>query len=78
MKFDLEILIDQHTMACDRTFEGVPDSRDSHAHYWSEICPIMPNHFNMFKTQISGALLVASGQILKNARQISEFGRQIF
>ena len=26
VKFDLEIAIDQHTRACDRTFEGVPDS----------------------------------------------------
>ena len=36
-------------------------SRDSHAHFWSEICPIMPNHLrlNMLKTQILGALLVS-------------------
>ena len=26
VKFDLEIAIDQQTRACDRTFEGVPDS----------------------------------------------------
>ena len=26
VKFDLEIVIDQQTRACDRTFEGVPDS----------------------------------------------------
>ena len=64
VKFDLEIAIDQHTRACDRTFEGVPDSgcpRDSHDHFWSEIRPIMPNHLNMLKTQILSALLVASG-----------------
>ena len=66
MKFDLEIAIDQHTRACDRTFEGVPDSgcpRDSHAHFWSEICTNMPNHLKMLKTQILGALLVASGPL---------------
>ena len=29
---------------------------------WPEICPIMPNHLNiLLKTQILGALLVASG-----------------
>ena len=26
VKFDFEIAIDQQTKACDRTFEGVPDS----------------------------------------------------
>ena len=26
VKFDLEIAFDQQTKACDRTFEGVPDS----------------------------------------------------
>ena len=27
MKLDFEIAVDQQTRACDRTFEGVPDSR---------------------------------------------------
>ena len=48
VKFDLEIAIDQQTRACDRTFEGVPDShrcpRDSHAHF--------AGHFSEFGRQI--------------------------
>ena len=68
VKFDLEIAIDQQTRACDRNFEGfsVPDSgcpRDSHAHFWSKLCPIMPKHLNMLITKILGALLVAGGPL---------------
>ena len=29
--------------------------------FCSEVCPIMPNHLNILKTQILVALLVASG-----------------
>ena len=34
--------------------------RDSHAHIWSICGPILPNDFNMLKTMIWGALLVAT------------------
>ena len=70
MKFDLEIAFDQHTYACDQTFEVVPDSGcpwDSHTHFWSEICPIMPNHLSILKTQILGALLVVTVSGLLNS-----------
>ena len=43
VKFDFEKAVDQQIKACDRTFEGVPDSGcpwDSHAHF----CPNMPNY----------------------------------
>ena len=33
----------------------------SHAHIWSLVGPIIPNHLKMLKPQIVGALLVASG-----------------
>ena len=69
MKFDLDIAIDQQTRACDRTFEGVPG--DSHAHLWSKLCPIMPNHLNMLKTKILGALLLASQSSLKFVYEFS-------
>ena len=63
MKLDFEIAVDQQTRAHDKTFEGVPDSG----------CPpvpagqprpylviFLPNHLNMLKTVLWGALLVAT------------------
>ena len=69
MKFDLEIAIDQQTRAGDRTFKRLrtPGAhrwpRDSHAHFWSKLCPIMPNHLNILITKILGGLLVAGGPL---------------
>ena len=63
MKLDFEIAVDQQTKAHDRTLEGVPDSgcpRESHALIWSIFGSILPNHLNMLKTILWGALLVAS------------------
>ena len=64
VKLDFEIAVDQQTKAHDQTFEGVPDSgfpRDSHALIWSIFGSILPNHLNMLKTLLWGALLVATG-----------------
>ena len=66
MKFDLEIAIEQQTRACDRTFEGVPDSGCPPVPAGQPrpfLVPIMPKHFNMLITKILGALLVASGPL---------------
>ena len=63
VKLDFEIAVDQQTKAHDQTFEGVPDSgcpRDSHALIWPISGSILPNHLNMLKTVLWGALLVAS------------------
>ena len=63
MKLDFEIAVDHKTRARYRTFEGVPDSgcpRDSHAHICSMFGSFLPNHLNMFKTMLWGALLVAT------------------
>ena len=63
VKFNFEIAVVQQTRARDRTFEGVSDSgcrQDSHAHIWSIFDPILPNHLNMLKTMLWGALLVAT------------------
>ena len=65
MKFDLEQLTNilgpmtEHLRGF-RTPGAHRCPRDSHAHFWFEICPIMPNHLNMLKTQLLGALLEAS------------------
>ena len=69
VKLDFEIAVDQLTKAHDQTFEGVPDSgcpRDSHALIWSIFGSILQNHLKMLKT------------VLWGAREISEFGHQIF
>ena len=63
MKLDFEIAVDQQTKAHDQTFEGVPDSgcpRDSYALIWSIFGSILPNHFNILKTVLWGARLVAT------------------
>ena len=56
----VEIAVDQQTKAHNRTFEVVPDSGcpwDSHALIWSIFGSILPNHLNMLKTVLWGALL---------------------
>ena len=66
MKFDLEIAIDQQTKACDRTFEGVPDSGCPPVPAGqprSFLVQIMPNHLIMLITKILDALLVAGGPL---------------
>ena len=69
VKIDLEIAIDQQTKAVTELLRGsrTPGAhrcpRDSHAHFWSKLCPIMPKHLNMLITKILGALLVASGPL---------------
>ena len=63
VKLDFEIAVKQQIRARDRTFEEVPDSgcpRDSHAHSWSIFSPILPDHLNMLKTMLWGALLVTT------------------
>ena len=63
VKLDFEIAVVQQTRDRDRTFEGVPDfgcPQDSHAHIWSICGPILPNHLNLLKTMLWGALLVAT------------------
>ena len=68
MKLDFEIAVDQQTKAHDQTFEVVPDSgcpQDSNALIWSSIFgSILPNHLNMLKTMLWGALLVATSALL--------------
>ena len=74
-KLDFEIAVDQQTKAHDQTFEGVLDSgcplvpagqpRPHLVNFGS----ILPNHLNIPKTVLWGALL---------AGHFSEFGRQIF
>ena len=62
-----EIVIDQQTRPRHQTFERswtpIPHwcPRYSHAHIWSLFDKIVLNHLNVTETQISGALLVASG-----------------
>ena len=66
VKLYFEIAVDQQTRARDQTFEGVPDSgchwcpRDSYAHICSIFGPILPNHLNLLKNMIWGALIVAT------------------
>ena len=63
VKLDFKIAVGQKTGARDQTFEVVPDTGcppDSHAHIWSIFQPILPNHFNMLKNMLCGALLVAT------------------
>ena len=64
MKLDFEIAVDQKTKAHDQTFGGTPGAhrcpRDSHALIWSIFGSILPNHLNMLKTVLWGALLVAT------------------
>ena len=63
MKLDFEIAVDRQAKAHDQTFEEVADSgclRDSHALIWSILGSILPNHLNMLKTVLLGALLVAT------------------
>ena len=66
MKLDFEIAVDQQTRAHDQTFEGVPDSGCSPVPagqprpYLVNFGSILPNHFNMLKTVLCGALLVAT------------------
>ena len=58
MKLVFEIAVDRQTRTRDQIFEGVPNPN---AHIGSIFGPIMPNHLNMPKTEIMGALLVAIG-----------------
>ena len=67
VKLDFEIAVDQKTKAHDQTFEGVPDSGcpwDSHALIWSIFGSILPNHHNMLKTVLWGALLLVAISLL--------------
>ena len=48
VKLDFEIAVDQQTRACERTFVGQFSA------------PILPNHLNMFKTMLWGALFLAT------------------
>ena len=78
MKLDFEIAVDQQSRACDRTFEGVTDSgcpRDSHDHIWSIVGPILPNHLNVLKTMLWGALLVATYLLNKFTAVSSKLNR---
>ena len=73
MKLDFEIAVDQQTKAHNRTFEVVPDlgcPRDSHALIWSIFDSILPNHLNMLKTMLWGALLVSTS--LLNTKFLSK------
>ena len=57
MKLDFEIAVDQQTKAKDRNFEGVPDTRCQPV---SNFGSILPNHLNMLKTMLWGALHVST------------------
>ena len=67
VKLVFEIANDQQTRTHDQTFEvsRTPPAhqcpRCSHAHSWSIFGAIMQNNLNTPKTEIMGALLVASG-----------------
>ena len=66
---DFKIAVDQQTKAHDQTFEGVPDSgcppvpagqpRPYFVNFWLNL----PNHLNMLKTVLWGALLVATSPL---------------
>ena len=66
VKLDFEIAVVQQTRARDRTFEGVPDSgcppvpAGQPRPYLVNFDPILPNHLNILKTMLWGALLVAT------------------
>ena len=65
--------------AHDQTFEWVPNTgcppvlADSHAHIWSIFGPILPNHLNMLKTMLWGALLEAIS-LLNTYKVLSKSG----
>ena len=70
VKLDFEIAVDQQTRTSERTFEGVPDPNRQTVPagqprpYLVQIRPNLakyPEHRNMPKTQVYGALRVASG-----------------
>ena len=71
MKLDFEIAVDQQTKAHDQTFEGFQTPgdhrcpRDSHALIWSIFGSILPNHLNMLKTVLWGALQLTSLKIIE-------------
>ena len=89
MKLDFEIAVDQQTKAHDQTFEGVPDSKcppvpaGSHALIRSIFGSFLPNHLNMLKTMLWGALLVATSllntytKFYQNRIKIGRFMRKI-
>ena len=66
VKLDFEIAVDQQTKAHDRTFEGVPDSgcppvpAVQPRSYLVNFGSILPNHLNMLKTMLLGAIIVAT------------------
>ena len=66
VKLDFEIAVDQQTKAYDQILRGfrTPGAhrcpRDSHALIWLIFGSILPNHLNMLKTVLWGALLVAN------------------
>ena len=66
VNIDFEIAVDQQTKVCNRSFEGVPDSgyppvpARQPRPYLVNFSPILPNHLNVLKTIIWGALLVAA------------------
>ena len=69
MKLDFEIAVDQQTKAHDRTFEGVPDSgcppvpAGQSRSYLVNFGSILPNHLNMLKTMLLGAIIVATSYL---------------
>ena len=64
MKLYFEMAVDQETKTREQTFEGIPDPNRppvpavQPCPFLSTFGPIMPNHRNMLKTEILGALLV--------------------
>ena len=67
MKLDFEVAVDQQIKAHDQTFEGVPDSgcpsvpAGQPRPYLVNFRSFLPNHLNMLKTMLWGALLVPEG-----------------
>ena len=63
VKLDFEIAVDQQTKAHDQNFEGVLDSgfppvpAGQPRPYSVNFASILPNHLNMLKTVLWGALL---------------------
>ena len=69
MKLGFDIAVDQQTRTSDRTFEGVPDPNRQTVPegqprpYLVQIRPNLAKYPEHAKTQILGALLVASGPL---------------
>ena len=66
VKLDFEMAVDQQTKAHDQTSKGVPDSgyppvpAGQPRPYLVNFGSILPNHLNVLKTVLWGALLVAT------------------